>query len=198
MSVSADEFYFSIKPEEYIYDYARILTPGDKDILNNKLKNLKTTKNINFLLIIFDSLPYETDYQDFDEFTQNVFNSCDLENKNKSLLLIMSIKARKIKVILGTYYNIYYQLSVDKIIDNKVISDFKKNNYNKGIYVAVNEIIKIISKDINFFKYYKIYIYGCLLIISIFLFIIILKFTIKKNKIKKVEHFGDGATGRWI
>ncbi|MCX8093984.1 MAG: TPM domain-containing protein [Candidatus Goldbacteria bacterium] len=182
---------------DYIYDHAEILTNADKNILNNKLRFLKTEKDIIFKLVIFDKIPDDYKNMDFEELSLKYFEELGLNKKDNNLMLIMSIKDRKIRVKLGSYYNIYYQMAVDRILKNKVIPDFRKNNFSKGIYIAINDIIKIIKEDMNFFKYYRIYIMGSILIIFFILFIIIFIFLKKSNKIKNIDNFGDGDIGSW-
>ncbi len=195
--IIADEFNFSPEINEYIYDCARILTNTDKNTLNNKLQYLKIKKDIIFMLVIFNSMPIEDEYLDFEDFSRKYFDKSGLNKKNNNLMFIMSIKDRKLKVQLGEYYNKYYQLKIDKVLNDKAIPYFKNNNYNIGIYNAVNDIIKIVSSDIDFFKYYKNYIISCLLIIFFILFIIMISFLKKRNKPKTINNFGNGSYGRW-
>jgi uncharacterized protein len=184
--------------DKYINDFVRILTNTDKNALSDRLKYLEEKKNVTFKVVIFDSMKENViDNADFEAFAEKYFLSSGLSDKGKNLMFVIFLKDRKMKVILGNDYNDFYQMAVDKVLKNEVIPEFRKNNYGRGIYDGTNEIINVISKDMNFFEYYKIpVVFSSLLIISLIFFIIMKNF-VKKNKNAGNNKFGGGAYGSW-
>ena len=193
-----DEMNDADMQDKYINDFARILTNTDKNTLSDRLKYLEEKKNVTFKVVIFDSIKENvTNIADFDAFAENYFLSSGLNDKSKDLMFIIFLKDRKMKVILGNYYNDFYQMAVDKVLKKEVIPEFKRNNYGRGIYNGTNKIINVILKDMNFFEYYKMPVIFSSLLIILFIFFIIMKNFVKKNKYAGDDRFGGGAYGSW-
>jgi len=184
--------------DKYINDFAQIFTSADKKALSERLEYLEKNKNITFMVSIFNSIrDYTDDGEDFDAFIDKYLILSGLNEKDNGVAFVVFIKDRKMKIKLGAYYNGLYQFAVEKVLRTKVIPEFKKNNFGRGIYLGTFEIISIISKDVNLFNLYKYYLISSLLIIFVIFFIIFKRFLDKKSKKETPDDFVGGVYGSW-
>jgi uncharacterized protein len=183
---------------QYIYDYARVLTTADKNTLNNKLKHLEEKNNITFIVLVFDFInSNNVDNINFDDFAEQKFIEMGLDKKNNSVMLIISLKDKKMKLKFASDYNDFYQIAINNVLKNKIIPNFRNNNFSMGIFAGVVEIVNVLSGKINLFDLYKFYIIISLLIIFILFIIIFLLKSNKKNIKSKEDDFGVGSYGSW-
>lgn len=196
--IFAEESEITKKANEYIYDYAQILTFTDRNTLNNKLKHLEEKNNITFIVLLFDFInSNNVDNINFDDFAEQEFIEMGLDKKNNSVMLIISLKDKKMKLKFASDYNDFYQIAINNILRNKIIPNFKNNNYSMGIFTGVVEIVNVLSGKTSFFDVYKFYIILSFFIIFILFIIIFLLKSNKKNIKLKEDDFGSGSYGSW-
>lgn len=139
--LNADISQYFPKLEGRVIDEANLLSPGVKKDINNILKNEENKSSNQIVVVILNSL----NGYSIEEFSYQLgrFWGIGQKDKNNGVLLVISMKERKIRIEVG--YGLEGALT-DKvsheIINYTIKPNFKANQYELGILKAVNEIIK--------------------------------------------------------
>ncbi len=129
-----------------VNDFSRIFTQSQRDSLTIKIIQFESKTTNEIAIITLDSID-----GDIGVYATHLANKIGIGKKDKDNgVLILLVKPLR-QVWIGTGYGTEKILtdSVCKvIIDTKMISEFKKGNFYKGIDIAVDEIIlKWIDND---------------------------------------------------
>jgi len=183
--------------DKYINDYAKILTETDKKTIRDLLFKFENKKNIEISIFIINSINEQNTENNlnYDEFIKKIFDLLKYKNKNKAVLLFVALKDKRLQFECGADIDEGFQNLIHSIIENKIIPNFKEEEYSRGIYDGVREIIKKTETKKTFFKLK--YLLWFLIFLLIFIVVtILIKKAGKKTK-KTLEQFGVGVYGNW-
>lgn len=186
--------------DKYINDFAKIMKETDKKSLKELLIKFNKNTNIDISIIIINSLKdYIKDDIVLEEFAKNLFNSENMKftDRKKSILFIIALKDRKLHYESGSEITSGIISLLSDIIDNKIIPNFKNEEYSRGIYDGIREFIKKAGKKQKNKIKISMELFYITTGILILLIIIFLLFKKGKNKTKVIEEFGKGACASW-
>ncbi len=153
-----------------INDYANMISPGAKRILNEKLKALEDSDSTQVVILTIPSLKGDN----LEEFSMRVVEKWKIGQKglDNGVLLLVVKNDRKVRIEVG--YGLEGRLTdllAGRIIDYEIIPAFKAGNYDKGFIDGVNAIIAAVkgeykasakkpksSKENNGAKYFPFFI----------------------------------------
>jgi uncharacterized protein len=126
-------------------DFAGILTPKQKDTLQNQLQHYFTASGNVVVVIIIPTLTDSntTTTYTIEEVAKAFFDNWGIGSKKKSngVLLLVALQSRKVRIALGAGFNRKkYDPVCQQIIDDDILPRFKKGYYYEGIHVAVTSI----------------------------------------------------------
>ena len=161
------------KPEdEYINDFAEILSEADDEMIYKLLKDLEYQTGIEMVVVTIHSIRnYRTNDTTIESFATNLFNTWGVGHKkeNNGVLILMAVKDRKCRIELGKGYGRQYDSRMKTVIDEKMIPFFKASQYSRGLYEGTRGVIENITKKVSWFSFYKWHILiGVLIVICIF------------------------------
>jgi uncharacterized protein len=213
--------------DDYINDFAKVISKTDYDAIHNMLKDLEYKTGIELVVVTINSrYDYDTNDPTIENFAKNLFNYWGVGHKkpNNGVMLLVAIENREVRIQLGGGYPKMYDNIMKKVIDNNIIPYFKNNEYSRGIYEGCRGIIEKVTKKVSWFAFYKWHIILGILFLAfllsginflkqgkkgwgfVFLSIagIILIFLLKmlfsgksRSGFGGGSSFGGGATGRW-
>ena len=135
-------------PQNYLNDYAGLLTSSQETELNAFLNSYdkKTTNQI--FVGIFNSL----DGENLEDLSIRIADQWQAGTKQKDngVLLLVFLNERKIRIEVG--YGLEPVLTdalAKAVIDNEITPNFRRQNYYQGIKSAVYKITKIISGEFS-------------------------------------------------
>jgi len=136
------------RPQDYVNDYAGILSPSQKGALNNFLKGYDTQTTNQIFIGIFDSLGGGS----LEDISIGIAEKWKpgVKSKDNGILLLVFLKDRKTRIEVG--YGLEPLLTdalANAVIINEVSPFFRKGDYYGGISGAVLKITKILSKDFS-------------------------------------------------
>ena len=136
------------RPQDYVNDYAGILSPSQKGALNNFLKGYDTQTTNQIFIGIFDSLGGGN----LEDISIGIAEKWKpgVKSKDNGILLLVFLKDRKTRIEVG--YGLEPLLTdalANAVIINEVSPFFRKGDYYGGISGAVLKITKILSKDFS-------------------------------------------------
>jgi uncharacterized protein len=158
--------------DDYVNDYANILSQPDTDAIRKMFKDLEYQTGIEALLVTIGSIEdYNTNDVTIEQFATNLFNTWGIGHKkeNNGLLILVAVKDRKCRIELGRGFGNRYDSTMKQVIDEKMIPYFRTNDYSRGIYEGSRGVIEKVTIKISWFDFYKWHIaIAALIIICIF------------------------------
>jgi uncharacterized protein len=128
-------------PPTLVTDVAGVLTPEQKQALENKLVAIDDSSSNQIAVVIIPSL----DGYPKEEYATKLFRDWGIGNKktNNGVLLLIAINDREIRIEVG--YGLegaIPDITALNIIDNDIKPAFKAGNYYEGINQATDDIAK--------------------------------------------------------
>ena len=118
-----------------------------KDGEINKLsKILEDYENKTTNQIVIISITKNLNENNFDQFALDISNNWKIStnDKNNGLTIVFSKKLRKIRICtgIGTENTLTEQIC-EKVLNEKILPEFKKGSYYLGLTNGINELIKL-------------------------------------------------------
>ena len=126
----------------FVNDFENILAEEEVKFLENLLDYYKKTSNREIVVITIDSIPSNSDFKQYTLLTSNNWKVGE-SNDGNGLTVLLSKKLKKIRI--STTDKTRYYLPdefVKKVIDEIMIPEFKNDQYNDGILLGLNELIR--------------------------------------------------------
>jgi len=132
------------KPSSFVSDYAGMLKPDEKTILENKLSELEKQTTNEIGVVIIKSLGGDT----IENVAQEIFTQWGIgkKEKNNGVLLLISLDDRQTRIHTGYGVEPYLTDIGTSYIQSDVITPaFKQGNYFGGIDEAVDKMIEALG-----------------------------------------------------
>ncbi len=128
-------------PASLVTDLAGVLSPEQKQVLENKLVAIDDSSSNQIAVVILPSL----EGYPIEEYATKLFRQWGIGNKktNNGILLLIAIQDRKIRIEVG--YGLegaIPDLTANSIIDNDIKPAFRAQAYYEGIDKATDDIAK--------------------------------------------------------
>jgi uncharacterized protein len=139
--VQAQNIIAKPNPATLVTDVAGVLSPEQKQALENKLVAIDDSSSNQIAVVIIPSL----DGYPKEEYATKLFREWGIGNKktNNGILLLISIQDRQIRIEVGYgLEGVIPDITALNIIDNDIKPAFKAGNYYEGIDQATDNIAK--------------------------------------------------------
>ena len=138
----------------YVTDNANLFTPEQEKYLEEKTQEIERETTAEVAILTVDST-YDTDIYDF---TLKVFREWGIgkKDKNNGVFIVIAKNDHKWRIMTG--YGVEGALpdSITKIIgENDLVVYFKKNEYFKGVSLALNDIEGMLKQDKDIVSKYQ-------------------------------------------
>jgi uncharacterized membrane protein YgcG len=136
----------SPKIEDRIIDYSLILTRPQKDGIFDLITKLDQEIGSQIAVLTVDTLGQEK----LEEFSLRMAETLRIgrSTHNDGLLITIVTVDRKVRIEVGTgLENILRDEIAARIIRDDMAPWFRKENYGRGIYIAVDKIVKLITEN---------------------------------------------------
>jgi uncharacterized protein len=130
----------------HVHDDARILTQETVDHLETQLKAFEDSTSNQIAVLIISSLEGEN----LEEYSLRVSEKWQLGNKEKDngVLLLIAIDDHKMRIETGQgLEGVLTDALCNQIIRNEMAPNFRKNDYDTGVTLAVNAIMNGIGGE---------------------------------------------------
>ena len=212
--------------DEYINDFAGVLTATDKSSISAMLRQIHQKSGAFVAVVTANSVEEYAPGYDPEAFALSVFNGWKLgEKAGRSMLIFVSIKDRTVSIELGADKPGIYDNLMQKVVKARMLPNFKEGDYGRGISDGVRTLSKILTNQTDLTDYFSRYmvfiIAGAVLLALIILLLMMPKKSKarvndapgqeaspakeKKQKEKKPDrqkkdgqdNFGGGSAGSW-
>ncbi len=127
----------------FVNDFENVLTEEEVKFLENLLVYYEKNSNREIAVITINSVPDNTEFEQYAIKMSDNWN-VGKNNDGNGLTVVLSKSMRKVRISTTDKTRDLY-LSDEfckKVIDEKMIPEFKKGNYNDGILLGLNELIR--------------------------------------------------------
>jgi uncharacterized protein len=132
-----------------VNDSAKLLTPKDEEAVRTALTDLRSEAGVEMAVVTIRSIRgYKTGDKTIESFATNLFNTRGIGNRsrNDGVLILVSIKDRKVRIELGSGYGSGYNAQMQSVINEQMLPRFKKKEYSRGILEGTKAVIRILSE----------------------------------------------------
>lgn len=134
-------------PTQYIVDDAGVLKSQDVSEINRMLAEIERETSCQVVVAIYAALPPGESLEDY---ANKLFRAWGIgqKNKNNGVLILIFIKDRKLRIEVG--YGLEGSIPdaiAKRIIDEKIVPNFRIGNYSGGIKSAIITIKQAISGE---------------------------------------------------
>src|SRR6478609_6280604 len=129
-----------------VHDEAHVLSQDTIDALEKNLQQYEDSTSNQIAVLVVTSL----DGESIEEYSLRVAESWKLGQKNKDngVLLLVAIDDHEMRIEVGQgLEGVLTDAMSSRIIRNDMASAFRRNDYNSGVVVGVNNIIKAIGGE---------------------------------------------------
>lgn len=123
----------------YVNDFAEILDSTSRHDLESLITGIEKSTGVEIAVVTIDTLEGIT----IEEYAVELFEKWGIgkADEDNGLLMLVSLMDRKVRIEVGYgLEGIITDLEAGRIIDEIIVSNFKNEDYNRGIYDAVATI----------------------------------------------------------
>jgi uncharacterized protein len=140
-----DRLLRSLRPSADVNDYAGILTPAQRQALEQRCRKLRETRGAELAVVLLDSL----EGGQVDDFAVKLFKQWGIGQKgeNNGVLLLVAIQDRKARIEVGYGLEpILPDALAGRILNEQLFPAFKQKKYAEGLQATVERLASIIEK----------------------------------------------------
>src|SRR5262249_38805394 len=117
--------------------------------IRTALAKLRDDAGVHTVVVTIRSIHgYGTGDQTVESFATNLFNGWGIGDRvrNDGVLILVSVKDRKVRIELGSGYGKSYNAQMQNVISQQMLPHFRKRNYSLGILEGTNAVVQILSE----------------------------------------------------
>jgi uncharacterized protein len=144
-AIPSDELLHSLQPTGDVNDYAGILSPAEKEALEQRCRELRQKTGAELAVVVLDSLHGG----EIDDFTNKLFARWGVGQKEQDngILLLVALQDRKARIEVGYGLEpILPDALAGRILDEQLFPAFREQRYAAGLSAAVNRIVDIVVR----------------------------------------------------
>lgn len=133
---------------EYVNDFAQVLSQKDTDDLLDTLGALERQTGIEIVVVTITSLAdYGAQDMPLPTYAANLFDSWGVghEDANNGVMIFFSLNDREIWIEMGQGYAEQYNTQLQNVMDNRILPYFREGAYSRGLYEGVNGVINVVT-----------------------------------------------------
>ena len=131
--------------DQYVNDYANLLSVEDQRFLRNTFIKLEKETGIQAVVVTIESInDYHAGDNSLETFATNLFNTWGVGNKdsNDGIMILVARTDRKCRIELGSGYGRRFDSAMLALIKKHMLPHFKQEKYSDGIREGALAAIK--------------------------------------------------------
>lgn len=144
-SIIAETYPTRVDP--FLNDHASVLSAEDQDRVRQKLVEVMDARDIEFTVLIVDSLHSYGHAGQIEPYATRLFNTWGLGDaqRNDGILMLIAVNDRVMRIEVGSGYGLDFNTPLKNIIDTKITPQFKQGNFGAGIDEGVAQVIHTVT-----------------------------------------------------
>lgn len=143
---------------DYVNDFAAILSPSDRQAIAAGFKRLEYQSGIEAVVVTIGGIAdYRTPATNIETFATGLFNDWGIGHKrtNDGVLFLVAVNDRKVRIELGGAYAKHYDGRMRRVLDEIVLPRFKAGDMSQGIRLGAAAIEREITIPVTWLEFYK-------------------------------------------
>jgi uncharacterized protein len=145
-AIPSDELLQSLRPSADVNDFAGILSPSERESLEQRCRELRAKTGAQLTVVILDSLRGGQ----IDDFTVKLFERWGVGEKGKDngVMLLVALQERRARIEVGYGLEpILTDALAGRILDQQLFPAFRRQEYAAGLRAAVDRIFEIVVRN---------------------------------------------------
>jgi uncharacterized protein len=141
-----DDLLNSLQPTADVNDFAGILSPQERDALEQRCRQLRERSGAQLAVVVLRSLQGG----EIDDFTVKLFQKWGVgqAGQNNGVMLLVALEDRKARIEVGYGLEpILPDALAGRILQQQLFPAFKQQQYAAGLTAAVNRIAEIVERN---------------------------------------------------
>ena len=131
---------------EYFHDLAGIINAEDEQTITNIQQEVFSHFGVPIVVVTIRQMAeYDPESPSIESFARRWFDTWGIgtQANNSGMLIIVSIEDRKARIELGAEWGRRFDDFSQRLMDKKMVPQFKKGKYGNGVIAAVNSLAEI-------------------------------------------------------
>lgn len=131
--------------DSFVNDYAGLLSAEDAVYVRSTLAQLREEHGVAAVVVTVHSFrDYGTGDESIESFATNLFNAWGIGHveRNDGVLLLVAVQDRLVRLELGSGYDEVYNDRMWTVINEHLVSDFRRGQYSRGIVSGVRALYR--------------------------------------------------------
>jgi uncharacterized protein len=145
-AIPADELLQSLRPSADVNDFAGLLTPAERESLEQRCRELREQSGAQLSIVLLDSLRGG----EIDDFAVKLFERWGVgqAGKDNGVMLLVALQERQARIEVGYGLEpILTDALAGRILDQHLFPAFRRQQYAAGLRAAVDQIVEIIVRN---------------------------------------------------
>ena len=133
---------------DYVNDFAQVLTQRDTDDLIDALETLERQTGIEMVVVTIRSLAaYRAQDMPLSQYAARLFDSWGVGHQEASngVMIMFSLDDREVWIEMGSGYAGQYNTQLQNVVDTCMLPYFRNGEYSRGLYEGANGVIGVVT-----------------------------------------------------
>lgn len=147
--------------DDYVNDFAQVLTHGDHERIRENFQRLEYQTGIEAVVVTIDSTEeYKIEDIAFEHFATNLFNYWGIgdRERNNGILILVAVRDRLVRIELGEGYSPQYGILMEEVVEKDMLPYFRDGEYSRGIYEGSKAVVENVTRQVPWYDFYKFHI----------------------------------------
>ncbi len=133
----------------YVNDFANVLTSTDESQIRQKLIALYDQTGIEAVVVTMATMKAFGHKGEIEPFATGLFNHWGVGHANldNGVMLLVARDDRQMRIELGAGFDSAMDRQMQRIIDNDMLPDFRRGDFDQGIKDGVDSLIDVLDGD---------------------------------------------------
>ncbi len=129
--------------DNYVNDFANLLTPAQEAELQALMKPLREAQGIEFTIVTIDRMSDYGHRGEIEPYATALFNRWGVGNaqRNDGVMMLVARSDRQMRIEVGSGYGAATKRTMQRIIDNDILPHFRRDDYGGGIVAGARKVV---------------------------------------------------------
>lgn len=143
--------------EEYVNDFAGVISPGDAGRIRELLARVEREAGIEITVVTIASLEEQGASSSLRRYAAGLFDSWGVGDSRRSdgVMLLFSLGDREVWVEMGAGYQSRHDAALQEVVDSRMLPYFRDGDYSRGLYEGARGVSEVVTRQVSWLSYHK-------------------------------------------
>lgn len=157
--------------EEYVNDFAKVISPADTNQIRGLLGQIEKETGIEITVVTITGLADYEAATDLRQYAAQLFDKWGVGDakRNDGVMLLFSLGDSEVWIEMGSGYAHRHNDALQQVVDSKMLPYFKTGDYSRGLYEGSRGVVEAVTRQVSWFRYHLTeIILGVLAVVCVF------------------------------